>query len=279
VISLFCRTAQDEVFVKAKFAGALTPGTVAVTVYDPTVKLAVTVFVVACPLAFVVSVLLVNVALAPDAGTVNATVTPDKKLPQLSVTVATRSVEKSSSIGVFCGVPLVATTFAGVPFGWTGKVLLSSPLTLTVIPTATVCSMELRGAISVMDWGVTAVTWGDRTVIVSPGQLKATAMAVGSLPKFVPVSVIVFPLTVMAVRFGAAAATVLGREAAWFRASADTKTMPKTGGLTTPATNPSVAACPVGTPRFTAIARPIKKENMLNLIRVSAPSLEFFTYR
>jgi hypothetical protein len=125
------------------------------------------------------------------------------------------------------------------------------------------------GIIRVIDVGVTAVTWGAATTISVPVQLKLTPTADKSVPKFVPVSVIVLPLTVIAVRVGKGAGAPAGRAATWFLASADTKTMPKKGGLTIPATNPSVAAVPLGTPRFSAIARPIKKPNMLNLMFVS----------
>jgi hypothetical protein len=104
--------------------------------------------------------------------------------------------------------------------------------------------------------------------------VKTTWIAVGSVPKFVPVTVNDFfgsggfgLSPVFASRVGADGA--MSAEVAWFLASADTKTMPKKGGLTIPATNPSVAAVPLGTPRFSAIARPIKKPNMLNLMFVS----------
>jgi hypothetical protein len=105
------------VFVRAKFAAVLTPGAVAVTVYDPAVPFAVTTSVVACPFALVALVVLVSVALAPAAGTVNVTVTFRRGFPQLSVTVATSGFANSALITALCGVPLVVAIFAAVPAG------------------------------------------------------------------------------------------------------------------------------------------------------------------
>ena len=103
-----------------------------------------------------------------------------------------------------------------------------------------------------------------------------TEIAVASAPKFVPVTVTLPAAGGLAGARGVfgsrdgPCAYAAGRAAAWFLAIAETKTMPNIGGLRTAATNPSVVAVPVGTPRFCAIKRPIKKVNILNLIHVSA---------
>jgi len=72
---------------------------------------------VATPLAFVVAVLTppANVPLAPLPGGVNVTTTPLTGLLPASVTVATRGAANAVLIVAFCGVPLVAVTFAAGP--------------------------------------------------------------------------------------------------------------------------------------------------------------------
>jgi hypothetical protein len=85
-----------EVFVSRNVAGVATPGTEAVTLYDPTVALAVKTFEVATPDAFVTAVAPpLNVPLAPLAGAVNVTVTPLTGFPPLSFTVATSFAAKA----------------------------------------------------------------------------------------------------------------------------------------------------------------------------------------
>ena len=56
-----------------------------------------------------------NVPLAPLAGGVKVTTTPLTGLFPESVTVATRGAANAVLIVAFCGVPLVAATFAAAP--------------------------------------------------------------------------------------------------------------------------------------------------------------------
>jgi hypothetical protein len=80
------------VFVKENTASGVTPGTEALTEYDPTVVLAVKIADVATPDAFVMAVAtpFANAPPAPLAGAVNVTVTPFTGLLLLSRTVAIR---------------------------------------------------------------------------------------------------------------------------------------------------------------------------------------------
>ena len=72
---------------------------------------------VATPLPLVVAVFTppANTPLAPEAGGVNVTSTPLTGLFPASVTVASRDAANAVLITAFCGVPLVAVTFAGDP--------------------------------------------------------------------------------------------------------------------------------------------------------------------
>src|SRR5262249_60768372 len=54
-----------------------------------------------------------NVPLAPLSGATNWTVTPPTGLPNLSVTRVVNGLAKVVVTRVLCGVPAVATTFAG----------------------------------------------------------------------------------------------------------------------------------------------------------------------
>src|SRR5262249_59519717 len=54
-----------------------------------------------------------NVLLAPLSGATNWTVTPPTGLPNVSVTRVVNGLAKVVVTGVLCGVPAVATTFAG----------------------------------------------------------------------------------------------------------------------------------------------------------------------
>ena len=107
-----------EVFVRLKFAGALAPVAVAVTVYDPADAFAVNVGEVAMPLEFVVACAVVEppvkVPLAPDEGAVNVTVTPLVGIPPV-VTVATRGRANAVFTFALCGVPLVAEIVSELP--------------------------------------------------------------------------------------------------------------------------------------------------------------------
>ncbi len=98
------------VFVKAKFAGGK-PGTVAETVYDPTVVLAVKT-TDATPEAFVVAVAVVKplakVPLAGVGGAVKVTTTPAMMLLFPSRTVACNGVAKVVPTTALCGVPVGA---------------------------------------------------------------------------------------------------------------------------------------------------------------------------
>src|SRR5215472_15074421 len=109
--------AVPAVLVNEKLAGAATPATVAVTVYDPAVESAVNVAEVATPNAFVVAVLTppANVPLAPLGGALNVTVTPLTGLVLASLTVTTNRAPNAVLMVALCGVPLVAVTLAGVP--------------------------------------------------------------------------------------------------------------------------------------------------------------------
>jgi hypothetical protein len=109
--------AAPTVFVSEKLAD-VAPVALATTLYGPpAVAFAVNVADVATPLALVVAVFTppANVPLAPLAGGVNVTTTPLTGLLPASVTVATRGAANAVLIVAFCGVPLVAATFAAAP--------------------------------------------------------------------------------------------------------------------------------------------------------------------
>ena len=104
--------------VSEKFAGVVTPATVAATVYGPpAVALAVKVAEVATPLALVVAVFTppANVPLAPLVGGVNVTTTPLTGLFPASFTVACSCVANAVLTVALCGVPAVAVMLAGAP--------------------------------------------------------------------------------------------------------------------------------------------------------------------
>ena len=104
--------------VNEKFAGVVTPATVAATVYGPpAVALAVKVAEVATPLALVVAVFTppANVPLAPLVGGVNVTTTPLTGLFPASFTVACSCVANAVLTVALCGVPAVAVMLAGAP--------------------------------------------------------------------------------------------------------------------------------------------------------------------
>jgi hypothetical protein len=101
-----------------KFAGVPTPGTVAVTVYDPAAELAVNVGAVATPEASVATLAVAappaNVPLAPVLGAVKVTVTPETRLPPPSFTVALRAAN-ALLMTTLWGVPAVAVILAAGP--------------------------------------------------------------------------------------------------------------------------------------------------------------------
>ena len=103
--------AGPDVFVRLKFAVAIAPATLAVTVSAPSVPLAVKVDEVATPLALVVSVSVlvppVNVPLAPVGGAVKATNAPLTGAPPI-ITVATSGAANAVFSAALCGDPLVA---------------------------------------------------------------------------------------------------------------------------------------------------------------------------
>jgi hypothetical protein len=100
------------VFVRLKLAVAVTPETVAITVYDPAVVFAVNAGEVATPLELVVAVVVfvapANVPLAPVAGAVNVTATPlTGDVPFITVTC--RFLLNAVPTVALCGVvPAVA---------------------------------------------------------------------------------------------------------------------------------------------------------------------------
>lgn len=103
--------AAPVMLVKAKLAGVVAPGVVAVTEYAPAVALAVNAVDVAMPLEFVVSVsvsvvLLPKSPLAPEAGAVKVTATPLVGDP-LVVTVAESGRAKAVLSAALCPPPLV----------------------------------------------------------------------------------------------------------------------------------------------------------------------------
>jgi hypothetical protein len=103
-------------FVSAKVAGLATPGTDAVTLYEPTMAFAVKTLEVAIPDAFVTAVAPpANVPPAPLAGAANVTVTPLTGFPPLSLTVAMSFAAKAVLIVAVCGVPPVAAIDAAAP--------------------------------------------------------------------------------------------------------------------------------------------------------------------
>jgi hypothetical protein len=109
--------AAPAVFVREKFAD-VAPVALTTTLYGPpAVEFAVKVAEVAIPLALVVAVFTPppNVPLAPLAGAVKVTNTPLTGLFPASVTVATKGAANAVLIVAFCGVPLVAATFAAGP--------------------------------------------------------------------------------------------------------------------------------------------------------------------
>jgi hypothetical protein len=115
-----------EVLVSAKFAAALTPATLAVTVYAPAVALEVKTAEVATPDALVVAVVTppAKPPLAPLPGAAKVTVAPPTGLPPESVTVACKVEANAVLIAALCGVPPVDVMWAGVP-GFTVKVAVA----------------------------------------------------------------------------------------------------------------------------------------------------------
>lgn len=106
-------------FVRLKVAAAAMPLTEAVTLYEPAVALAVNTEAVATPLPFVlavvVAVLLAKVPLAPLDGAAKVTTTLGTKLPDASLTVACRDMEKAVFTVADWLPPTVAEMDAGVP--------------------------------------------------------------------------------------------------------------------------------------------------------------------
>jgi hypothetical protein len=106
--------------VRLKFAGFVTPLTLAVTVYGPpAVVLAVKVDEVAMPLEFVVAVVVVeelaNVPEAPEPGAVKVTVTPGTPSPAESVTVAASGAVKAVKTVADWDEPEETLIDAGLP--------------------------------------------------------------------------------------------------------------------------------------------------------------------
>jgi hypothetical protein len=101
---------------------AITPATLAVTVYAPSAALAVNAEEVATPSAFVVSVSVAvafeaKVPLAPVAGAVKVTDAPLTGAPP-SFTVATSGAANAVVTTPLCGVPLVAAMLSVGALKW-----------------------------------------------------------------------------------------------------------------------------------------------------------------
>jgi hypothetical protein len=113
LVALRC-AAAPAVLVKAKLAG-VSPEIVAVTAYDPIVKLAVHVTEI-LPLTSVVPVIPESAQLAPVVGAANVTVSPLSGAP-FEVTFATSGAAKAVLIAVLWPAPLAAviTMVGGAP--------------------------------------------------------------------------------------------------------------------------------------------------------------------
>ena len=161
--------AAPGVLVSKKFAGAATPATVAVTVYDPAVALAVKTADVATPLALVVAVFTppANVPLAPLAGALNVTVTPLTGLLPASFTVATSTAANAVLMVTLCGVPLVAMMLAAAP-----AVFVSEKFAGVAMPTT----------VAVTVYGPPAVAFAVKVDGVAKPAASVTAFAVGRPP-------------------------------------------------------------------------------------------------
>lgn len=120
-----------RVLVKAKLAVDATPGTLAVTLYDPIIPLAVKAGAVATPCAFVVAVADApepKAPLAPEAGAVNVTVAPETGLLPESLTVAWRAVANAVFTGALWPPPAVAAMLAGAGGSGVAEASLDRPL-------------------------------------------------------------------------------------------------------------------------------------------------------
>ena len=99
--------------VRANLALGATPGTVAVSSYEPSVPLAVAATVTR-PAESVMVVPTIDAA-APEAGGVNVTATFDTGLPCASVTITTSIWAKGDPTTALCGEPLTTTIEAAGP--------------------------------------------------------------------------------------------------------------------------------------------------------------------
>jgi hypothetical protein len=177
--------AAPALLVSEKFAGVVTPATVAATVYGPpAVLLAVNTTEVATPLAFVVAVFTppAKVPLAPLVGGVNVTTTPFTGLFAASRTVACNWAAKAVLMVALWGVPAVAVMLAGGPVTVKATPLLATPPTVTTtFPVAAPVGTGTAMLVALQLVGVPATP------------LKVTVLVPCVLPKFVPVMVIEVP--------------------------------------------------------------------------------------